>query len=361
MQSLPTVSSVADFVSQFVDKSWPNDRDVLYQMLDLVQEHIWKSGLFLGSTKWAYVKTRCDNTIITPHGYSELLGAKLGCKMLDLRDQYFMFHQNGPMTEPAADKSYSTDVTHLGTYPTLINHWQEAELKCKIPEYQLTVISPCLPNMREPLMTRVCAYGLDGRPIYTYYFTPESLTENPEDEIMVLTPDDVTTSEGVVEGVNLPITRQGFTPSNILISEIYNIEKQPSHFSVEYWLVDRCSKKGILAARLEPFQLRSSYNVYKINNNRCSVNNCIFALFKRSRPDPCVADSQLFITDNKLAITYIAQGIYEKVYKKNITTGDALLISGERELAKELKESNSAVHSPLQIHNHRQDARRNFR
>lgn len=362
-QSFITAASAAKIIAPHIEKSWPNDRESLFEILDIIQETIWTLGLFDGSTKWAYVKVNSDGTITTPHGYSNLLGANIGHMKMDLRDKHFMFHENGPLKEPDESDSFSKNIQHLGDYPTLVNHLDD--MKVDKGDYFIGVVSPCLPPSGSFPITTISANGLNGRPIYTYSFREDDLpkTVDDEDEIVrSLGPDSIDISSGIIEGISFPVTGDLVVYNNIRVSEIYNIVKEPTLSAVDYYLLDPsdpCEGSGVLVASLDPFQTISKYSVWRIPK-MCNRENQAFCLFKRDKPDSIVNDSQHVFTSSKKALIALAKGAQFTFVKDNPNMGAAYTGIGTAELSSQLAASRQAVERTIQIKS-RQHVQRKFR
>lgn len=357
--SFSTAGLAGSLIAQFIEKSWPNDKETIFNVLSLVNEEIWNSGLFPNSTKWAYVKVGQNGTITNPHGYAVLLGAKVDCQKFEVKDSYFMFHSNGPLREPDESTSFSKNLQLLGTYPTLINPQNDYMFKCGDRGFNIGVSACNLPPSRYPPLTIISGLGLNNRPIYTYRFEDTRSDEvkiAEDDEITNYSPDDVDFESGLIEGVQFPITRNLIKFSNVAFSDIYNIVKQPTLTDVDYWMVDESSCKGIKIATLGPFQTRSAYNIYRVDN-KCIRDNCIFALFKREKPDAIINDSQFVLTNNQNALIAMAKGIYAMYYKDDINIGTAFITKALRDIARELAQSNPAAVSKIQVEDMAQSAK----
>jgi len=357
--SLITAGKAGELIAPYIGFSWPNDRDAIFRVLDLVQEEIWKSGIFDGSTRWTTVKVNKDGTIVSPHGYSVLLGAKIGHVKLTIRDTYFMFHENGPLLEPDESNTFSKNIQFVGTYPTLINHIDD--MRIGRGDYKIGVVSPCLPPSGIPPLTTISANNLNGRRIYTYRFREKSDPEMIEDdEIVEYSPDDVSMQEGIVEGVIYPITNKLIIYNNVRVSEIYNITKEPSLSSVDYYVMSpldsECScNTGVLVASLDPFQTQSRYNVYRIINS-CINDGKAFCLFKKDRPETLVNDSQIILTNSKNGLISLAKGINFKFGKDDVIKGSAFIASGMKDISDEISTSNPAARTELQVSDQKSNA-----
>lgn len=362
-----TVAEVGQLVAKHIDRSWPIDKNSVYQYLDLIQERIWASGLFSGSTKWAYASVMKDNTIITPHGYSVLLGAKIGCEPAVIKDKFWTIHKNGPAKEPNDPTHFSNIIQHLGDYPTLIEHSREAFFKCDKPVYNIGVVADGAPSYMDPPVTVISGHAANGKPIYTYGkeqdFKIASEQEIIDRETLKLAGDDMYLQSDVLEGLQIPVTNKFITHTGVDFTEIYNIAKDPTPTRVDYYAVPKDNScEAILIASLEPFQTYSSYSVYKIKQE-CVNQGCCYALFKRSRPDKIVSDNQFFLITNLLAILDFAKYVHHTYYKDNIAVGSNFLNSALQNLAIDVENENPTKESTFQVDNPQRNAlkKRRFR
>lgn len=341
-----TVGEAARIIAPHVERTFPNDREAIFDILNLVKEKIWQTGKFSGSTKWMWVKVRDDGSIITPHGYNILLGCRTDKgPPLDIRDQYFIFHKNGPASSaPIKDNNYTSNVISLGQYPTLLppDFFGNGKLK---DEFKLSVVSPNCGNSREFNTLRVFANDKFGNKIYSYIFKEN---EDANEELKILIADDIDQTDGVIEGINFPIKSVDFCWDNVIVSSIYGIIKEPTRSPVEVWIVDCKRNIKILAARLEPNETTSSYNLYKIPNIAIR-NKWVYGLFKMSKPQPISFDSELFLIDNQTALINIAKGVYKMTYKDQLIEGKAFVNEGISSLNDELREEKPNSTTTLQI------------
>lgn len=340
------IGQVSKLIAQHVDRTFPNDREAIYEILDLVKEKIWHSGKFYGSTKWGWCRVRGDGTIITPHGYNILLGCKVeGLPSADIKDKYFMFHKNGPTSSVIKDKGFNNSVIDLGEFPTLLPPEKYHSGK-NIGNWYISVKSPGLGFSKNPSIARVMAYDCQGNKIYTYIFKKD---EDAEEEVTQLGVDEIDQHEGVIEGINYQIKGVDTLYKNIIVSSVYGIVKQPTVTPVEFWLYENKScSNGILMARLEPNETISSYRSYKVPDG-CIRNKWVYGLFKMSKPQATAFDSELFMTDNKSAIISIAKGVYKANFKDQLSEGRAFIDDGIRALNDELRESKSSSTSTMQV------------
>lgn len=336
-----TAEEAGEFVAKFIDKSWPNDKESVFQILDLAQSEIYKTGLFSGSTKWFYTKVLDDNTIITPHGYSKLLGLKIGCSLAEIKDQFWMFHENGPASEPECSNIYTNVVQHLGDFPTLFNHYKEAKEKCCKSGFRIGVVSCNSPSYLTPPLTRINALDKEGKPVYTYPSGLESRVATDDEveqyEKMQNQGDYMYVESDIMQGVQVPVTSKFIsTPKDLVFSEIVNIAKDPTMARVEYYAIPEGEQHGFLIASLEPFQTSSCYSIYKIKNS-CVKDKCCLGLFKVSPPERIVSDNQFMIISDKTVLLDFCKYVHKKYYKEDYQGAGLFLSSGVASLSAQLK------------------------
>jgi len=332
-----TAGNTADYISSFVGKAYPEDKKSIFTLLDLVQEEIWNSGKFHGSTKWTYVTARDDNTIITPHGYNVLLGMNINFKPMKIRDEHFLFHQNGPADVPLGN-NFSTNVYDLGEYP-VFKLLEKICDPCKpTPCSKFRIGAKTVSSCSSFPKTRIYGNDLAGNKIFTY--------TAPETKKECVCPEEDAEAWDAIEGVELQLNST-LRASMAEFGQITAIYKEPSSSAVEYYAIDETGK-GTLVARLDPFQLKASYRIYKVPNT-CIKKKCIFGLFKRSKPDPIVNENQLFITENKTAILSIAKGCDMKFNRNEIQAGENFIALGIKALSNEVKEENSNSQTTVQF------------
>jgi len=339
-----TAGSIAEFIAPYIGMSYPNDEQRIFETLSLVQDEIWSSGKFYGSTKFFYTPVREDNTIVTPHGYNVLLGCNINFKPVNINGTAAIFHKNGPAESPLALDGFSNDVYHLGDSPVMFqpnSQWCKpcGPSGCK-SEYYIAV---CGGDCEKDKKTLVSSLGCNGRPIYTYY------KEETENKPIVCEDRDLADEEVKYnEGVMYPIVGQQVYYNDIIIGDIYNIIKDPTLNPVNYYLVNKDTNVGTLIARLEPYEVTSNYKIYQISKS-CVKNNCVLGLFKRSKPSSIVDPAQILISDNKNAILSIAKGVQKKYSEDNIQLGEAFILGGINLLAKEVREQRPNSTAKMQV------------
>jgi hypothetical protein len=335
-----TVEEAGRLVATKIGKRWPYDKEEIMDNLSLVAEEIWKSGVFKGSTKWAYVSVNSDNTIVTPHGYNVLLGLNQDFKPMKIRQDHFLFHQNG-VGEKAVFEGSNKDVIDLGEFPifTLIERLCKPCSGSECPSYKIAarILGSCegFPE------TRIYGNDQNGHPIYSYV-----KSENGLDEVCQCTQEEAEYYNDTVEGIRIKLTNtlQAF---DIQFSSITGIVKPATSSPVEYWAINH-SGLAKMIARLEPFESSSSYRIYKVPKS-CIKQACVFGLFKIKQPERYVDGSQAFISDNISSLISIAIGVDKKYKRDELQLGQQYIGDGVLSLANEVRESNSNAESPIQV------------
>ena len=337
------VGKIADEIAPFVGMSYPNDEKRLFDLLSLVQDQIWMSGKFYNSTKYFYTPVRDNNLIITPHGYNVLLGCNIDFRPVSINGVASIFHKNGPLEVPLKQGGFSQSVYHIGDSPVMIQPNDEWCSPCKPKtkrDYYIAVQGGGCETNKETL---VSVSGCNGKQIYTYR------KEETESEPVICEDRDLVETEiKYSEGVVYPILGKMVFHENIIISEVYNIIKDPTVSPVEYYLVDKETRVGVLTARLEPYETNAKYKRYQVSKS-CVKGKCILGLYKKSKPVKIVDESQIFISDNMQAILSIAQGIDHKYSKGDIEKGMAYIRDGINLLNLEVREERANKNSKLQV------------
>lgn len=346
---MKTVGEVAEFVAPYIGKRWPYDKQAVLDVLYLTAEEIWNSGKFYNSTKWFYVSTTSDNKIVTPHGYSVLLGFNQNFKPVALRSDSFLFHQNGAGDLPFAS-GYVKDVVDLGEYPVfkmLDILCKPCEgMECKKFKIGARVLGNCLSYPK----TRI--YGLDdkGNPIYSY-------VKGENEEVCQCTQEESSLYDEAIEGLELSLS--GTVRSyDIWFSKITGFIKEQTNSPVEYYAIDELGL-ATLIARMEAFESTTSYRIYQVPRS-CVKQQCALGLFKIKKPNRYISESEIFITDDLKSTLSIAMGVDKKYRKNEMQEGMQYITDGILSLANNLREQSSNTEDPIQVSNSNVAKKRNF-
>lgn len=329
-------------------------------MLTFAQNKIWQSGYFRNSTRWYYCCVRADGTIVTPHGYDVLVGCKIGFDPVPIRDEFFMFAQNGPVAEPDENTKFTKQVQFMGSYPTLIGFYSDVSNHNR--PFKIGVTSPNSPNYDEYPMAVISGKGTNGRPIYSYgksrnYEIASESDIEELNEIRSQLGDSYYTDSDILQGIQMPITNKMMVRDEICLSEIINIAKDPTLADVDFYAVYQDRDTGVLLARMGPFETSSSYNIYKINAP-CVRDGQAFCLLKMKRPDKIVSDGQFFITDNENAYIDMIKHVYHQHWRNDFQQAALFYQSAINALGMDVNSNTPARSIQINMDNAVEKARR---
>jgi hypothetical protein len=167
-----TVKAAANLIAKFASLSYPQDQEKVFELLTFINNQIWRTGKFHNSTRFAYVKTLPNGTLITPHGYNVLLGVSINNKKVNIRGDHFIFHENGP-GDPFtyASKNMHTDFYHMGESPVIMQPTQDQNCCFKPCDNCPKVIAVKVPDCtyysaKNSLL--ISGLNQSGSEIYTY-------------------------------------------------------------------------------------------------------------------------------------------------------------------------------------------------
>jgi len=341
------VGQIASQVAGYVQKCYPADKEDIFSLLTLVQDTIWKLGKFHNSTAYFHVNVHRDGTIVTPNSYNVLLGININSKPVPIKDQSFLFHQNGPgssMVDKVCSGLYQ-NAYDLGESPVL---FQPTDKNCRcgscgdVPR-NIKVKTPSEGYVSNQQYSIVSGLDHKGNNIYTY----ETQDSEGQIETCLCTESQDEEDYSVIEGVRYPIFHEGVTRCNVPFTRINNIIKTPTPVPVEYYVV---GKEGCetLIARMEPNQIVSKYRRYQLDT-RCRNLSCVLGLFKRSEPDPVTYENQVFISRNMQAIISLCIAMDFKYNKTNPGAAVPYLNDALAQLNAELKENKSNTTRNIQV------------
>jgi hypothetical protein len=342
----PLVRDVAKSVAKFINKSWPDDKDYLFEILSIAEEYFWISGLFQGSTIFATVAN--DNgRIVTPHGYSILEGVAVNQKPQIIRDKNSYFHVNGPGPIGAEEINscycrgeISKTIYDLGEFPTLLGNQNSINGKT----FKISV-EPSGCEKGEVIIT-----GLNecGHMIYTYFQNGYSNSDDDsssgscfcgESEIA----EKQENGMDVIEGVSYSLTKPTMY-ENVTFSNVIAITKSNTLAPVNIYAVYDDGSR-VLLSRMEPFQTESSYRIYNIEDKSANI----VGLFRRSKPGRIVNETQRFIVNSEIATITMVEGVYEKHYTKDSQRGSIYIADAIAILKESYKSSQSNYKAEIQV------------
>jgi hypothetical protein len=314
-----TVEQAARLIAPRVDLCFPQHKDKLYEILSLINQHVWKKGKFRGMTKEFFTKVDPNGFVCNPHGYDILLKVNLNKVPVTIRSEYFQFHRNGNGSQTeCCGKDWSTDVVDRGFSPVIFQPYKEESCSCKEQVCQKIKIGIRSEQCEEGI-SYVTVYGCypDGTPIYSYR------KKDSTGKVIDCVPCDPTQaqledrkSHDVKEGVDIPITGNVYFLDNIYFGEIRQIRKPPTYGAVEVLALNEHDNSLKLIARMEPPHCASCYRRWQIPPI-CSKFPCVHGLWKISKPGKVIYDNQLMLIDDDAAIIALAKGINFLYYRDN--------------------------------------------
>lgn len=346
--SQQTVGFIASQIAEDIGLCWPRDSERIFKNLTHVQNEIWTSGKFYGSTQFWDCKVSPTNQLITPHGYGILLGIDINGKPKDIKDEFFLFHKNGPgdIAEYRGKcKTFNDNVMSLGESPVLMQPTDEScrQRRMDCNPKRILVKSECGASDPPFPKTRVSGLGADGMPIYSYM----AVDPSTEEESLCQCKANEAEQFKAIQGIEYHIAEVS-TVADIRFSKINNIIKEPTLGPVEYYMVNE-DGVGTLIARMEPWQLLSSYKIYQLPR-QCKQRS-VLGLFKRNKPEPIIDENQIFISSDMEAILSIAIAVDFKFSKKNIAASVGYFQAGAISLNADLKENRTGAQQTMQIDN----------
>ena len=329
----------AELVAPFIDKSYPQDKDKIYEILTLAINRAWNEGKWLGMTAEFFVGVSQDNIgnkfILAPNSHPILLAVNVLGKPTTIRDNYFQFHKNG-MGGIINDKDcrWSQDITDVGTVPILDKHNINFEEGVKIGVRPLGI-----PGPNEYIF--IDGTNQIGESLYTYIKKDLGSTcccvlDSQRDS-------DVET----VNGIKLQVKEGFHYISNAEFYDILGISKTITRTPVEIIAID-CNNNAKVIAKLEPNQTVSKYRKYSVPSHLCK-GDCIHGLFKIAKQEKIVNDTERLIIQNEEALLAFTKGIYMLYYKENMEAGASYILNGITILEKERREEDSPSEFPVQI------------
>lgn len=323
-------------IAKFIDRSWPNDKKEIFNILRLGINKAWQQGKWIGMTAEFEVKIQKDsfgqNYIIAPPTHPILLAINVDGKPRTLRDKYFMFHRNGDgHIRNRKGCKWNQQVYDLGAVPVFnknnINF-------CKGVTIGVRSIGPAGPN--EKIV--ISGSYEDGKKIYTYEagnFGKACGCESSEETVET------------VSGVSLDINQNFNYISNIQFTDISNIYKTVTRSPIEVIALTD-DGNGYSIARLEPNQRFSKYRKYLIPDDICNQES-VHGLFKISQQEEIVSLSDPLMISNEEALICFSKGIHQMYYKDQTELGAQFILQGIAILEKEKQEEESPTSFGIQV------------
>jgi hypothetical protein len=330
----------AEFVARFIDKSFPQDREEIYEIMTLALNRAWNEGKWLGMTAEFFVPVEKDlagnNFIIAPTTHPILLAVNVnGSPNVSIRDNYFQFHKNGMGSiVNSGDCRWTQDVTDIGVIPIINKHNINFRGGVRIGVRPLGQ-----PGENEEVY--IDGVNEVGGKLYTYVKSDLgcacACTLESQRESRVET----------VNGVKIKVQDGFHYISNALFYDIKGISKTVTRTPIEVIAID-CDNNATVIARIEPNQMESKYRKYSVPTAMCGK-GCIHGLYKISKQEKIVNDTDRLILSNLEAIIAFTKGIYMLYYKENLEVGSSFILNGISILEKERREEDSPSEFPVQV------------
>lgn len=336
-----TAKEAGELVAQFVDSSYPSNKDKIYSLIELGLSRAWKEGKWLGMTKELFakiLKDRDGNSFInSPAGYSTLLGINLNCEPRTFRGNHFMFHKNGygDIKDHKDSCKWSEDVYDNGIHAT------EIEFKKEFP-CGAFIGARSLSNTGSEEKIYI---GGDSKG--TQVITYEEKNNIYSSDCRCISVDDPGKARTIM-GVEIPITRDFSYINNVSFDSIEFIRKTITQGAVEVFAFDPETGGGKPIALLYPWETKSKYHRYLLPETSQTTAHCLFKIEDQQK---IVAENQPLIIDEKEAIISLVMGVHLIYHKENIELGNAYILQGINALEKQKREEETDDVFPIQVMN----------
>jgi hypothetical protein len=357
-----TVEEAAKLVAPRLDLCYPQDKKKIYSILELVNQHCWKKGIWSGMTKEFFVNTRADGTIVNPAGYDILLKVNLNTRPVTIRSEYFQFTRNGTGSQTeCCGRNWSIEVVDRGFSPVICQPFKPESCHCCTPKCQKIKLGVRSESCEEQGL-HATIYGCfpDGHPVYSYKArTPETQLEGlcvPCNQKEAACVDK--SKYDVIEGIEVPITDDMFIIDNVYWGEIRAIKKPPTSGAVEVYAINDHDDSVSKIARMEPPHLASCYRIWAVPQICCEW-PCVHGLFKVSKPGKVLYDNQLMMINDEEAIISLSIAVHLLYYRKDPEFAARYFNIGITALSDEsISEETPAFEEPIQVRDIHQE---NFR
>lgn len=320
---------IGKLVAKFIDKQWPEDRDEVFEILQLATNAAWREGRWFGMTAEFFVPVRTDEErpyIIAPSTHPILIACNAAGRPRAIRDVYFVFHRNGygdVLDSPGC--AWNRDFYDLGETPIMFD-------PCKKFRVGVRSLGP---------------FGKDERVVISGSFQNNGVLSRvrglEEKCASVKLSNDIET----INGVRLDI-KEGFQyVSDISFDKISSITKDVTQSRIEVCAIGENGEVSPIAI-LEPGQQRSSYRKYIVPDNICD-RQCVHGLFKIAKQDRITSDTDELFIDNEEALISLCKGIYNLYFKEKLELGSTFILQGITSLEKNQREEESPSEFPIQV------------
>lgn len=334
------IASVAGkLISKFVEKSWPNDKDEVYEILKLAVNKAWQEGKWYGMTAEYSVPVIHDRTggsyVIAPKDYPTLLAISIDGQSENIRDNYFTFHRNGNGTINNERCTWQQNIVDHGRTPILNKHNINFECGVMIGVRALGPIG-------KDEKVWVSGKNKEGKPALSY---KNKLVTSTSCSTSCATVSTGNTNVEIINGAEIKVIEGFHYINNIKFFDISSIHKTITTSPIEVVSIDHNNNARVIAV-LQPGEIESKYRKYLIPSN-CPSH--VRGLFKIAQQENITSDTDVLIIDNEEAIISLAKGIYSMYYKENMESGAIQIINGISILEKVRREEESPTVFPLQV------------
>lgn len=323
-------------IAKFIDKRWPDDKQVIYDVLRLACNKAWKEGKFLGMTQELFVPVQKDHQgqsfIIAPTTHPVLL-AMNGLELkTPIRNEYFMFHRNGyGDIRSSAACQWNTDVYDLGYTPVLDKNNIISD------GVRIGVRSLGLAGPDEYV---VVSGSNHGSTVYTYQ-SSEALPNCCGCEV---DPDGIDR----INGIKISLKENQFTYiNNVCFTDIQSITKTLTRNPIEVVVISK-SGNATPVATLSPNQRASEYRKYLVPSQLCG-RKALHGLFKIAKQEEITSDTDSILLRDEESIISLAIGIYNMYHTTNLEKGANYVLQGVSDLEKEKREERSPDEFGIQV------------
>jgi len=329
----------AETIAQFVDCVYPQDSVKIWNILRLGINRAWKEGKWFGMTAEMFVPVQEDlcggKFIISPFGYSNMIGLNVNCEPRTFRDIHFMFHKNGyGDVDQSGEACWNEDVYDEGVQNCLF------DFKAHFPDGAMLGVRS-LSDAGEGEKLWIQGPTADGEQAFSY----ESIKDKFPSGCNCVAVEEASLAR-TVHGIEFTITSDFQYINNIIFSDIASINKTITMGLIEVIAVDPATGVGKRVNTLYPWEYKSPIKRYRIPKTCCDT---VHGLFKIDEQPIIVDESQPIIISDDEAIISLAMGIYLVYHKQDIEKGTVYINQGINALEKEKREKESPDVFPLQL------------
>ena len=322
-------------IAKFVEKTWPNDKREVWDILRLGINKAWDEGKWYGMTAEFTAPIYKDGSgqsyFMAPPSHPILQAINTQSMGSIIRDPYFMFHRNGyGDIKNRGGCDWNKDVYDMGEVPYFDrNNINFSE------GIRIGVRSLGNPGSEEKVIISG-SYANDEK-VYTYKKSDMgSCLGCPSKE-----------SIETVNGIEIEIGSGFNYINNVCFNSISSITKTITKTPVEIIALDQAGV-GHRIALMQPNQKFSTYRKYLVPTDLCGKNS-IHGIFKIAPQEVITSMSDNIIISSDEALISLAKGVYNMYYKDQTEAGSQFFLMGIGSLEKQKRETASPSESPIQV------------